>query len=406
MKVLRVALLLVAGLVCVGPVLADGPALPEATVTRIQSLEGTLDRHPARVIEQARRALGELSSSRQDQWVQALYWQLMARAFAAQGKAEEAAEYFNRARNNDVAPIALRRNWLREAARWTLAAGDTARGRALFERWAGQSTPSAQDLWTLVELAVQARDWSGASHWLSRAMQAGIAMTSERSALAQAIYQHSSDAGNAQRLVQRDIDRAPDDPMVWKRGVALYQQMNQPGRAAALWEAGWRRGVLSGADALETRIRLHLAGGTPARAAEYLQQALKEGILPSDEAHLRQLADAWTAARARHQALTAWQSLSEHTRAPADWSQMGELAYQWGQWDLVVTAMTRARAAGLEHAGRSWLLQAVAESTAGRQQQALAALDKAVSAGDGEIRQQALAWRKALTPSKSGAGSA
>ena len=59
----------------------------------------------------------------------------------------------------------------------------------------------------------------------------------------------------------------------------MAQRLGQPQRAAALWESGWRHGALSGSDDLEQRIQLHLAAGTPARAAELLAMAIEQGVL-------------------------------------------------------------------------------------------------------------------------------
>ncbi|MDN3556716.1 hypothetical protein QWY76_12065, partial [Halomonas maura] len=136
--------------------------------------------------------------------------------------------------------------------------------------------------------------------------------------------------------------------------AALAQRLGDPGRAAALWEAGWRRGVLAGREDLRQRIRLHLAGGTPARAAELLAESLEQGDLVDTLANRRLLARAWQAARDRERGLAAWEALAERSEAGGDWLQLGRLAHGWGEWEIAGEALEKARDLG-EAEAQDWL---------------------------------------------------
>ncbi|WP_035596708.1 tetratricopeptide repeat protein, partial [Halomonas salina] len=150
------------------------------------------------------------------------------------------------------------------------------------------------------------------------------------------------------------LQGADGDAETWSRAASLAQRLGDPGRAAAIWEAGWRRGVLAGAEDLHQRIRLHLAGGTPARAAELLTTALEEQALPDDLEHRRLLARAWQAARDHDEALAAWRDVAERSGAGDDWLRLGELAYGWGEWDIAGEALAKARDLG-EPEAEEWL---------------------------------------------------
>lgn len=134
----------------------------------------------------------------------------------------------------------------------------------------------------------------------------------------------------------------------WRRAATIAQRMGEPGRAAALWEAGWRLGVLKGEEDQLTLVRLHLAGGTPARGAERLEEAITSGELADDLANRRLLAQAWQAARDRNAALDAWQTLARRSDAGQDWLHLGQLAMAWGESQLAKRALQEAKAHGVE----------------------------------------------------------
>src|SRR5699024_5125679 len=138
--------------------------------------------------------------------------------------------------------------------------------------------------------------------------------------LAATVYQRSGQGERALAVLEAELDSAP--AAEWRRAAALAQRIGEPGRAAAIWEAGWRQSVLSGAEDLLQLVELHLAGGTPARAAEWLETALENGTLTDDLEQRRLLARAWQAARDRQRTLAAWQHVAERSDAGEDWLRL------------------------------------------------------------------------------------
>ncbi|HSP57334.1 MAG TPA: hypothetical protein VLO12_03450 [Halomonas sp.] len=137
---------------------------------------------------------------------------------------------------------------------------------------------------------------------------------------------------------------------IWRRAASVAQRADAPGRAAAIWDAGWRLGVLKGNEDLLTLVRLHLAGGTPARGAERLEDAIASGELADDRANRRLLAQAWQAARDRSAALEAWQTLARRSDDGEDWLHLGQLALAWGESALAQRALEEANTRGVERA--------------------------------------------------------
>ena len=137
---------------------------------------------------------------------------------------------------------------------------------------------------------------------------------------------------------------------IWRRAASVAQRADAPGRAAAIWDAGWRLGVLKGNEDLLTLVRLHLAGGTPARGAERLEDAIASAELADDLANRRLLAQAWQAARDRNSALEAWQTLAHRSDDGHDWLYLGQLALAWGESALAQRALEEANTRGVERA--------------------------------------------------------
>ncbi|SFU94835.1 hypothetical protein [Halomonas korlensis] len=150
-------------------------------------------------------------------------------------------------------------------------------------------------------------------------------------------------------LLEEGLD-ASAEAGIWRRAALVAQRADEIGRAAAIWDAGWRLGVLQGKEDLLTLVRLHLAGGTPARGAEWLEEAITSGELADDLANRRLLAQAWQAARDRSAALEAWQSLAQRSDDGQDWLHLGQLALTWGASELAQRALQEAKARGAERA--------------------------------------------------------
>lgn len=368
---------------------AAAPALRPDMVRSLESLQQRLAQgDEAAVAGEARQAAARLEhGNAADRWARALFLQLAATAEARQGNDAAAADLFAEARGIDDADLAQRQQWLNQEARLRLRAGQTEQGQALLERWLHQVEGSASDFWLMAQGLASLQRWEPAASWADRARQASASPGAERLALAASLYQRAGRHEAALEMLDALLARDSSDPATWRRAAGLAQRMEQPGRAAALWEAGWRQGVLDSAEDLTRLVNLHLAGGTPARAAEYLAEALAQGRLADSLANRRLLAEAWTAARDRTRALKSWHDVAQRGGRGEDWQRLGELAYRWGRWRVASEALPQARDAGVDDP-RIWLLEGVAQLELGQHQAARQAFEAARQAGVAE----AAAW--------------
>ncbi|WP_244612990.1 tetratricopeptide repeat protein [Modicisalibacter radicis] len=401
------AVVLLAGLMSLGlPGLAcAAPALRSDMVESLERMQSRLDGDDAAALaDDARAAAARLEGGNAaDRWARALFLQIAANAESRLDHFEAAADLFARARAIDDVAREYRYRWLHQEARLRLRAGQTARGVELLGQWLEQNGAAAtdDDRWLMVQGLATLERWDGAAEWADRARRGDAAGGSggRRLALAASVYQRAGRDAEALECLDELITAAEVTADTWRRAAGLAQRLDRPGRAAAIWEAGWRRGALRGQDALRQLVQLHMAGGTPARAAEYLERALSDGQLEDDLANRRLLARAWSAARDRDAALQAWRAVGERSQAAEDWRQLGELAYAWGRWDTAIEALRRARQAG-EATPRDWLLEGVAALERGDPDTARAAFEAARQAG----AEQADAWLDSLEAAGAGSG--
>lgn len=335
------------------------PVLPGSFIRDLEDLEARLEKAPdevqAEVQNRARRQAERLAKGNTaDRWARALYLQLAAAAAARLGEHDRAARWLDVAAQSEAAPAAWRQARRREAALQYRAAGQTVQAAGRLARWLEEAgEPATEERWALIGWLAELERWASAAARLEALGEGASPQVANRRALAITVYRQAGRDARALALLRQGLDREAG-AMQWRRAAALAQRLGDPGLAAAIWEAGWRQGPLSGEEDLLRLVRLHLAGGTPARAAEHLTRGLEDGVLAGDARHRRLLATAWEAARDHGRALLAWQAVAREGGQAADWLRLGQLAHGWGEEALARRALRRARALGAEEA-EAWL---------------------------------------------------
>lgn len=326
-----------------GDVIADLNALQD------QLKEGALTQVVERATAQAERLA---SGNQSDQWASALYQQLAAGALARQDQPAAAADRLAIARRLNGVDDEQATRWLREEASLRRAAGQRDQAIELLSEWLStQQDPDA--VWQLTRLLAQQERWAEAADWLEQALNQTSELSDAQQSLTLAVFRNAGQGDQALGWLLDGLN-AQSNAADWRQAAGLAQQAGQLGVAAGLWETAWQLDKLTQQEDFWLLIQLHLAGGTPARAAEHLDQALAAGDIVRDESNLRLLANAWQQARHVENTLNAWQALAQHTQKAVDWRTYGQLAYAWGKTEQAQQAFTRASALGDEEAAQ-WL---------------------------------------------------
>ncbi|WP_081194077.1 hypothetical protein [Halomonas sp. BC1] len=309
------------------------------------------------ILSRARAQAARLASgNRADQWASALYHQLAASALVRQEAPEAAADELASARQRTSVPNSQRLRWLRDEASLRRAAGQRSQAIELYAQWLGESAGHErylESVWALVRLLAEEERWEEALEWLTPQLAPGRELSDAQQALVNVVLRQAGEGEQALAwLLESLSERSSAEE--WRQAAGLAQQAGLLGAAAGVWEAAWQMGKFTAPEDRLTLIRLHLAGGTPARAGEHLEAALEAGELPDDEETLRLRATAWQQARHVEHALNAWQALADTTQTADDWRQYGQLAYAWGNESLAKEALSRAAELGDEQA-EQWL---------------------------------------------------
>ncbi|NWN81480.1 MAG: hypothetical protein HLX48_00590 [Halomonas sp.] len=332
MPLLRLlALVTVGWLVMMSPAWS-APGLPAAFIADLESLQQRLAADDGQAVERRARAQAErlAGGNAADRWARALYLQLAAGAASQQEKPAAAADYLAQARRITGIEARYRDRWQRDEARLRLAQGEHERGVELLDDWLTRHPGDPEDHWRLARSLAHLKRWEEAADRVQQARASTPQLDDARRALASAVLRRAGREAAALALLDAGLADSRD-PQRWREAAALAQRLGDAGRAAAIWEAGWRADILTGTRSLNRLIELHLAGGTPARAAEHLEAALAAGELDDNAENRRRLAQAWERARDRERALAAWRAVAEQSQAQGDWRRLEQLAYAWGR---------------------------------------------------------------------------
>ena len=311
------------------------PPLKASFIDDLQQLEVALQEGEVEAVEARARLQSErlTGGNAADRWARGLYLQLAAAAAVQQKDPAAAADYLAQARSIVGIEAKHRDSWQRDEARLRLALGERERGSELLAEWLGSHAGEPRDYWQLARSLAHLERWEEAADRVQQARELAPQLDDRQRALASVVYRRAGRDEAAFSLLNAGLTESRD-PQHWREAAALAQRLGDAGRAAAIWEAGWRAGLLSGAEDLRRLIELHLAGGTPARAAEHLEAALTSGVLMDNEANRRLLAQAWERARDRERALAAWQEVAKRSGKDDDWSRLHQLAHAWGRDDM------------------------------------------------------------------------
>ena len=326
-----------------------GDIIRDLTALQEQLANGSFDAVIERGAAQAER-LADGNAS--DRWASALYHQLAAGALTRMEQPEKAADHLAQARQTPGVDAEQAARWLREEAALRRAAGQNKQAIRLLSEWL-DSEQDTNALWQLVRLMAQDAQWEAAAERLEQAIAQTKNLNEDQQALALAILRHSGQNEQALSWLVEGLN-SDSDAEAWRQAAGLAQQAGQAGMAAGLWDMAWQLGKLEEPEDFWLLIELHRAGGTPARAAERLEQALERGDIERDEDVLRLLATSWQQARHIENALSAWQTLATQSQQAADWRQYGQLAYAWGDEVQAEQALTQAARLGDEEASQ-WL---------------------------------------------------
>lgn len=159
------------------------------------------------------------------------------------------------------------------------------------------------------------------------------------------------------------IARWPDKKLYWTQLSQIYYKLKQDDRALAIMALAHRRNLLDKQSDLTYLSSLYSNAEVPYKAAEVMEQGIRDGIVQPTQAHWTIAADAWYAAEELERALAAYE---EAGKAAGDGEidlRRGFILVDLERWPAALEALNQAlEKGGLDErrTGEAYLLRGMA----------------------------------------------
>ena len=208
-------------------------------------------------------------------------------------------------------------------------------------------------------------------------------------------YELKNYAACARTLVEL-IGVVPDKPDYWKQLSGMFLEMKQDTEAVAVLALAERRGFIAKPQEIKNLYSIYMLLELPYKAGMLIQEALAEQRVPSDEAHLELLSNAWLNARESTKAEASLKQLAAIADRGEHYFKLGGMYGDEERWkesrEMLVKAIEKG---GLKRAGEAYIRLAVAEHNLKNNRGAQAALTQAMNYDD--TRKQAGEWLRHLS---------
>ena len=185
----------------------------------------------------------------------------------------------------------------------------------------------------------------------------------------------------------------PDHVRHYETLSGLLMETEQDERALSALTVPWLAGLLADEPQILTLARLNMHLDNPARGAQVLATAIRDGRVRATTANLELQLNAWTAARETTAAAVVTDRLAAQAEDGEYHLRKALLLNEDGDWPGVADAAAKALAkGGLARPGEAWVLRGVALAELARFGDALDAFEQAAREGRETSRRNAAAW--------------
>ena len=166
----------------------------------------------------------------------------------------------------------------------------------------------------------------------------------------------------AAQSLQRTIENWPEKPGYWEQLASVYVMLEDESSALSVLKLAFIQNILDKENTFKSLIQLSVANGVPEHAARLLETCFEEKYLPENEEYLEMLAVAWTAAKERDAAITAYERLAKISEEGDAWISISNIYVEKGDWQQAENALKSALQKELEEPGKAWLLLGISQA--------------------------------------------
>jgi tetratricopeptide (TPR) repeat protein len=176
------------------------------------------------------------------------------------------------------------------------------------------------------------------------------------------------------------IERWPDIKMYWTQLSQVYYKLNQDQRALAVLALAYRKQLLDKQGDILYLSSLYSNSEVPFKAAEVLEQGIRDGKVESSNHHWTVVADTWYAAEELEKALYAYTEAGKTASEGTSDLRRGFILIDLERWPAALESLNFAlQKGGLDDrkTGEAYLLRGMAQFNLGKFENASADWDRA-----------------------------
>ncbi|NJK88772.1 MAG: hypothetical protein HC923_04820 [Myxococcales bacterium] len=332
----------------------------EYAFRRLQRAQEALE---AKEYSSAHGALKEMSERESlSAYEQAKMWQTWAYVYVEQGALPTAAEAMRRALDLGALPPSEQVELRFNTGQVLLAAEKFTAAAQVFSVWASEvEKPTAEALYTAAVAFAQAKQYEASVRFSTTAIRSRRDAPDSWLQLALAGQVQLQQWRGAVDTMSALVERKMDDAERWKQLSALYAEANQLAESVATLELAFRLNVLRQGSDVRLLIQNLIASDLPLKAAQVLEDAFEQRLLPRDGDNLELLANALVAASARRRAIEVLSETARRTNRGDVYSELGRMLVAEKEWSRAAEALSQAvSAGGLREPGQTYILLGMA----------------------------------------------
>jgi tetratricopeptide (TPR) repeat protein len=183
-----------------------------------------------------------------------------------------------------------------------------------------------------------------------------------------AVHYEMEQFPQAAQTLEIIISRWPDKKIYWTQLSQIYYKLKQEEQALAVMALAYRRDMLDKQTDITYLSSLYSGADVPFKAAEVLENGIRDGIVEGSKKHWTVVADAWYAAEELERSLSAYEQAG---RVAGDGDidlRRGYILIDLERWPAAADALTRALDKGglsERKTGEAYLLRGMAQFNLG-----------------------------------------
>lgn len=164
------------------------------------------------------------------------------------------------------------------------------------------------------------------------------------------------------------ITKWPDKKVYWTQLAQIYYRLKQDERALAVLALAYRKGLLDKQSDITYLSSLYSNSNVHYKAAEVLEQGIRDGIVRSSKVYWTVVGDAWYAAEELEKALAAYEEAGRLADDGLTDLRRGYILIDLERWSAALEALNRAlEKGGLDErqSGEAYLLRGMSQFNLG-----------------------------------------